>query len=127
MSHSRKPTLRYSRPPGGGVFFFFTDPSTAEEIAANGFANSDAWDPRSTVSLLDRIPPHMKGGILRVSLPAQEADEAVRLEASDHGEGYRRFLVPMALLKNAFVTLVTTNGNAEESPDGPSAEQPSSL
>ena len=114
MSDSRKPTLRFSRPPGGGVFYFFTDPRTAEEIAERGFAHSHAWDPRSTVSLLDRIPHHMKGGILRVSLPTQESAEAIRLEASDHGEGYRRFLVPMELLRNAFVTLVGSTGNAAD-------------
>jgi hypothetical protein len=60
----------------------------------------------------------MKGGILRVSLPAQESAEAIRLEASDHGEGYRRFLVPMELLRNAFVTLVGTTGNATDSAEG---------
>ena len=118
MSDSRKPTLRYSRAPGGGVFYFFTDPHTAEEIAAHGFVSSDAWDPRSTVSLLDRIPSHMKGGILRVSLPAQEAAEVIRLEASDQGEGYRRFLVPMELLRNAFVTLVEATGSTQNAQEG---------
>ena len=101
-------SVRYSNPPGGGVFYYFTDADIAQEIAEVGFERSRAWDARSTVSLLDRVPRHMGGGILRVALPAEEAAEAARMEASDHGEGYRRFLVPMALLRNAHVTLVPT-------------------
>lgn len=102
--------VRYSNPPGGGVFYYLAEPATAEEIAEHGFEQSRAWDPQSTVSLLDSVPRHMGGWILRVALPAEEAAEAMLLEASDHGEGYRRFLVPMALLRSAHVMLVRTPG-----------------
>ncbi len=107
MTENRARDVRHSGPRGGGVFYYFTDSATAKEITELGFENSQAWDPRSTVSLLDRIPPHMGGGILRVSLPPEESDEALGREASDHGEGYRRYLVPMSLLRDAAVTLVS--------------------
>jgi hypothetical protein len=92
--------------PSRGVFFYPTDPHSAQQIADVGFAKSRVWTPQSTVSLLDRIPEGMGGAILRLSLGASETAEVLRLEASDHGEGYRRYLVPMELLKHAHVTLV---------------------
>ncbi len=96
------------------MFYYLTDPESAQRIADVGFAASGIWSPYSTVTLIDQVPGNAGGGILRVSLAPADAAETMRREASDPGEGYRKFLVPMNLLKYASVAL-------EADPDGGSA------
>ena len=93
-------------PPESPAFFYLTDPETAASIAAGGFAGSGVYNPRSTVTLLDSVPVEMSGAIVRVLLTPECTREAMRREASDPGEGFRRFLVPMDLLRNAYIIQV---------------------
>ena len=93
-------------PPESPPFFFLTDPETAASIAEGGFAGSGVYNPRSTVTLLDRVPGEMSGAVVRILLTPACAKEAMRRESSDPGEGFRRFLVPMDLLRNAYIILV---------------------
>ena len=87
------------------VFYHVTDPETARNIADRGFAGSDVWSAQSTLTLLDQVPRNKVGSVLRVSLPPELAAETMRRESSDPSEGYRKFLVPMELLRYADVTL----------------------
>ena len=88
------------------MFYYLTDYATAAKIAEVGFLHCGLYNRDSTVTLLDHVPGDMGGGIVRVSLPAAETDEALAREASDRGEGYRKFLVPMELLTHADVVVV---------------------
>ena len=88
------------------MFYYLTDPESARRIADVGFAESGIWSPYSTVTLIDQVPGDTGGGILRIGLAPADAAETMRREASDPGEGYRKFLVPMNLLKYADVALV---------------------
>ncbi len=88
-----------------GVFYYLTDREIASRIADVGFLDSGRYDGASTVTLLDHVPPQMGGGIVRVILPEAETEAALHREASDHGEGYRKFLVPMELLTHANVVV----------------------
>lgn len=88
------------------VFYLLTEPDTARKIADRGFADAGVWSAQSTVTLLDHVPGDIGGGILRVSLPPAAAQEAMRREASDPGEEYRKFLVPLELLRDAYVVHV---------------------
>ena len=89
-----------------GVFYYLTDRETAVKIAEVGFLHCGQYNRDSTVTLLDRVPSGKGGGIVRVALPAAEAAEVLHREASDHGEGYRKFLVPMELLTHAYAVVV---------------------
>ena len=93
--------------PAPGVFYYLTDPETAATIAHRGFEHSGIWSPHSTATLLDRVPSGMGGGIIRINLTPERALEALRLERSHEGEDFRRFLVPMELLRNAYITRLT--------------------
>jgi len=88
------------------VFYYLTDPESAQRIADVGFAESGIWSPYSTVTLIDQVPSNTGGGILRIGLAPADAAETMRRESSDPGEGYRKFLVPMDMLKNASVAIV---------------------
>ena len=87
------------------TFYLLTEPETAQKIADRGFLNAGVWSSQSTVTLLDQVPPDAVSGVLRVKLPPDAAQEALRREASDPGEGFRKFLVPLVLLKDAGVAL----------------------
>jgi hypothetical protein len=87
------------------TFYLLTEPETARKIAERGFVNAGVWSSQSTVTLLDQLPDDGGNGVLRVKLPPDAAQEALRREASDPGDGYRKFLVPFALLKDAGVAL----------------------
>jgi hypothetical protein len=86
---------------GGPVFYYLTDPVTAQEIIEHGFPGSRGWNAASTVTLLDRVPDDVSDGVLCIGLSPENTAAAYRREASDHGEGYRKFLVPMGLLTDA--------------------------
>jgi len=92
---------------GGFLFFYYlTEPEDAQDIADNGFVGCGTWSPESTVSLLDRVPSHAGGGIVRVSLAPELVAETMHREASDPGVGFRRFLVPMEFLRGADVVRI---------------------
>ena len=93
-----------SAPPELTTFCYLTDPETAVVIAERGFAAASVWSPLSTLTLLDRVPAGIVDGILLLRLPADAAREAVRNEAFDPGADYRKFLVPMKLLRWASIT-----------------------
>ena len=92
--------------PSPGVYYYLTDPASAASIAERGLRKSGIWNPLSTISLIDRLPPHTGGGVLRLVLTPEQSAQVERLEASDHGQGYRRFLVPMGLLRDAYIARV---------------------
>ena len=90
--------------PARFVFFLLAEPDEAERIAERGLTAAGVWNAGHTVTLLDRAPEALGGGVLRVVLPAETAEEVLRRESSESGEGFRKFSVPLALLADAHVS-----------------------
>ena len=91
-------------PAAGAMFYYVTDPKTAVKLVAHGFADADIWCPQSTVTLFDR-PPEARGGVLLRVVPAPGmAVEIERYRRASDLDGSRALLVPMALLRDAYVT-----------------------
>lgn len=93
--------------PATCVFFLLTDAETAQKVAHQGFAASGVWSPGSVVTLMNQVPGDRDGAIVRVSLAPELVPAAMRDEHSEPGADYRRFLVPLTLLRHAYLTLMT--------------------
>lgn len=93
--------------PATCVFFLLTDPETAQKVADRGFVASGVWSPLSAVTLMNQVPRDSEGAIVRVSLAPELVPAAMRDEQSDPSADYRKFFVPLTLLRHAYVTLMT--------------------
>ena len=87
--------------------YLLTDPDTADRIIGRGFAGSGMWSPQATVTLLDRVPGDLGGSVVRISLAPDQAKAAIACAVDALDDEFRRFVVPLELLKNAYVALFT--------------------